>query len=244
MKKFTLKDIEEEYNNKSIVQAYANQVDQIGLWNIEKWVFEEYVEKDAKVLDIGCGAGRETIPLFELGWRNIIGADLSQGMIERARLLARKKGLENQFEVQDVTKLSYGEDSFDCVFLSANIIMCVPSFALREKAVEEVRRVLKNGGIAIFIIWDKDALEEQEFGDFAKVEDVKEYDLEKGDIVSAHYDLKESYLHEAEPNYLPELLQKNGFEIELMDYCDNIVPRDEREIYTKLSKIIVARKVS
>lgn len=242
MKKFTLEDIKEEYNDKSIVRAYADQVDGIGLWNIEKWVFDKYVKKDDKILNIGCGAGRETIPLYELGWHNIIGADLSQGMIDQAQLFAKEKELEIQFEVQDVISLPYEEANFDCVFLSANIIMCVPSFALREKAIEEIHRILKDGGIAIFIIWDKDALEEQEFDDFAKVDVTEKYDLEKGDIVSAHYNLKESYLHEAEPDYLPTLLREKDFKIELMDYCDNIVPHSEKEIYTKLSKIIIAKK--
>ena len=238
-----MKDIEEEYNEASIVKAYADQVENIGLWNIEKWAFENYVDKKAKILDIGCGAGRETIPLFEMGYENIIGADLSEKMIESAKAFAEQKSLNIPFEVQDITKLKYDDGSFDCVFLPANIIMCVPSFALRDQAVKETRRVLRCGGLAIFIVWDKDALENQEFEDFAKMEDADGYDLEKGDIVSAHYDLKVSYLHEAEPDYLPNLLKENGFEIERSDFCDNIVMHGEREIYTEKSKIIIARKI-
>jgi SAM-dependent methyltransferase len=39
---------------------------------------------DGRLLDIGCGAGRNAVPLAEAGWR-VLGTDLSRPMLAAAR---------------------------------------------------------------------------------------------------------------------------------------------------------------
>src|SRR3954467_3596295 len=39
---------------------------------------------DRRVLDIGCGAGRNAVPLARMGW-NVLGTDLSSPMLVAAR---------------------------------------------------------------------------------------------------------------------------------------------------------------
>ena len=52
--------------------------------------FEKYVARDALVLDVGCGYGRTLDELYRAGWRNLIGIDFSEAMIERGRAARRK----------------------------------------------------------------------------------------------------------------------------------------------------------
>jgi SAM-dependent methyltransferase len=47
-----------------------------------EWV--ENVDKASSVLDLGCGYGRITIELFKKGYKNIIGFDPSEQLIQRA----------------------------------------------------------------------------------------------------------------------------------------------------------------
>ena len=94
------------------------------------------------VLEIATGPGllaKHVAPSA----RHMIATDYSDGMIAEA-----KKGdcPENlTFEVADAMNLSYAADSFDAVII-ANALHIVPD---PEKALTEIDRVLKPGGILI-----------------------------------------------------------------------------------------------
>lgn len=47
--------------------------------------FSKYVNKESRILDVGCGYGRTLDELYRKGFRNLIGIDFSRGMIERGR---------------------------------------------------------------------------------------------------------------------------------------------------------------
>ena len=47
-------------------------------------VFEQYVKKEAEVLDVGCGDGYGTYKLSRTGYK-AVGVDLSEVMIQKGR---------------------------------------------------------------------------------------------------------------------------------------------------------------
>src|SRR3954469_1661276 len=49
-----------------------------------------------RVLDIGCGAGRNALPLARLGW-NVVGTDLSWPMLCAAAGSTHEQGLDDRF---------------------------------------------------------------------------------------------------------------------------------------------------
>jgi SAM-dependent methyltransferase len=51
-----------------------------------------------RVLDLGCGAGRNAVPLAALGW-NVVGTDLSLAMLVAAVERARRDAVERAFRV-------------------------------------------------------------------------------------------------------------------------------------------------
>ena len=75
-------------------------------------VFSKYVPKDARVLDAGAGTGLVGKSLHELGYRELVAMDLSQGMLDEAH----KKGvyLELRRMVMGET-LDFPTDHFDGV---------------------------------------------------------------------------------------------------------------------------------
>ena len=75
-----IKDLEytkSQYNKEENIKRYGEGI-KIGLWNSEKIIFDKYIDKKSKILDLGCGAGRTTFGLYELGYKNIIGLDIAK----------------------------------------------------------------------------------------------------------------------------------------------------------------------
>ncbi len=97
------------------------------------------------VLDIGCGAGMDLL----LAARRVgpsgraIGIDMTEAMRDRARGSAAAAGLTNvEVHRADATALPLTDSSVDVV-ISNGVINLVPE---KEKAIAEIRRVLRPGG--------------------------------------------------------------------------------------------------
>ena len=98
--------------------------------------------KDNVVLDAGCGFGYGTAYLADHAQR-IVGIDFSPDTIAWAQ--KKYPGKNISFKVADVTKLDFSDGYFDVVCLFEVI------HGLKEynKALAEIKRVLKKGGLFI-----------------------------------------------------------------------------------------------
>lgn len=97
------------------------------------------------ILDIATGTGDFAIMAAEmLHPQELIGADISEGMMEIGRKKVKEKGLEPiiRFEKEDCTTLSYPDNTFDAVTAAFGI----RNFANLDKGLSEMCRVLKKGG--------------------------------------------------------------------------------------------------
>ncbi len=97
------------------------------------------------VLDIGCGAGVDTIIAAQMVGPSgsVRGLDLVPEMLNRARENARLARAENvEFKEGSAEELPYPDTSFDVVISNGVFNLVVD----KGKALEEVRRVLKPGG--------------------------------------------------------------------------------------------------
>lgn len=106
-------------------------------------------QNPGKVLDIATGTGDLAISLAEKGLQNIVGLDLSKGMLEVARKKVKEKNLENQIELVqgDSENLPYSDDHFDAICVAFG----VRNFENLEKGLAEILRVLKPGGLFIVL---------------------------------------------------------------------------------------------
>jgi ubiquinone/menaquinone biosynthesis C-methylase UbiE len=100
---------------------------------------------EIKILDLGCGAGRTTIPLHEMGF-DVIGLDISKNLIEELN----KKNPKINCLVGDAKNLNFPKETFDIVIFSHNSLDCLETIEERETVLKEVNKVLKKKGYFIF----------------------------------------------------------------------------------------------
>ncbi len=109
-----------------------------------------YIEKDMKVLDIGCGTGTFAVKAAVKGAR-VTGIDISDEMLGIARKKVGDEGLEDTVELVNAGVLEmdglFGEKNFDCVV--SILVFSELSRDERTFALRECHRVLKDGGILI-----------------------------------------------------------------------------------------------
>lgn len=98
-----------------------------------------------KILDIATGTGDFAILAAKtLNPQKLIGADISEGMMNVGREKVKMLGLQDiiSFEKEDCLALSYPTESFDAVTAAFGI----RNFANLEQGLTEMCRVLKKGG--------------------------------------------------------------------------------------------------
>ena len=97
------------------------------------------------LLDIATGTGDFAILAAKmLKPERLIGADISEGMMEIGRQKVKQEGLDSvvNFEKEDCLNLSYEDGTFDAVTAAFGI----RNFADLDKGLREMQRVLKKGG--------------------------------------------------------------------------------------------------
>jgi ubiquinone/menaquinone biosynthesis C-methylase UbiE len=104
-------------------------------------------DKKGKVLDLGCGSGRNFIKKKGL---EFYGIDFSKQMVRLAKKKQYKKVLKS-----NAWKIKFSDNFFDCaLYISA--LHCIPSKENREKSLMELARVLKPKARAFISVWDKE----------------------------------------------------------------------------------------
>jgi len=101
------------------------------------------IGKGKKVLDIGSGKGVTACYLAQKHECEVVGVDLSKRMVEHAKEMAKKKGLDERisFRRADAHNLPFEDESFDIVLAE-----CTTMLLDKEKAFSEFLRVAKHGG--------------------------------------------------------------------------------------------------
>jgi len=106
-----------------------------------------------KVYDLGCGIGRHTVFFAEQGYQ-VYASDISEDAVQATKSWLEKAGLVADVHQGRITSIDHPDNTFDLV-VSFNVIY----HAFRPdiiKAVSEVFRVLKPGGIFYGTLLTKD----------------------------------------------------------------------------------------
>lgn len=126
--------------------TYDNSPGHSGLENAWRNVLSEIFHGKMRILDVGTGTGFLAILLAELG-HEVVGIDLSEGMLSVAREKAGKAGVSVDFRIADAESLPFDDGSFDAT-ICRHVLWTLPN---PEKAVREWSRVVRSGGKIVVI---------------------------------------------------------------------------------------------
>lgn len=101
------------------------------------------------VLDIATGTGDLAIAMASTNAKQIIGLDISSGMLDIGKQKINKKGLDTKIEMVlgDSEQLPFKDNTFDAITVAFGI----RNFENLENGLKEIRRVLKPGGVFIIL---------------------------------------------------------------------------------------------
>jgi len=102
--------------------------------------FATMLPKKAKVLDAGCGSGRDA-QYFKDYEFNITAIDAAENMVKEAK--KNVKGVK--FKHMDMTKTDFKDNTFDGIWANASLLHTEKKHV--PKTIKELKRILKKDGI-------------------------------------------------------------------------------------------------
>ncbi len=129
----------EDYERRILSYGYSTPA-------VTAWFFGRYVRpEDGTVLDAGAGTGLMGQVLAPLGYRDLIGVDISENMLE----LARKKGVYRELRPMELGgRLDLPTDAFAAV-VSTGVFAAGHA---PPESFDELIRATKPGGYVIFSV--------------------------------------------------------------------------------------------
>nr|WP_314644216.1 class I SAM-dependent methyltransferase [uncultured Pseudomonas sp.] len=110
-------------------------------------VLEQVGVEGRDVVQLGCNNGRESLSLFALGARSVVGVDQSDAFLDQARELAGLSPHEPEFIEADIHHLPAElHDRFDVALITIGVLNWMPDIG---EFFHHVAQTLKPGGVLV-----------------------------------------------------------------------------------------------
>ena len=140
------------YNGRfSDAVTHYDEVGQDYYANIAMALLEDFDLRNKEVLDVGCGTGILSAICLDRNPASLICADISEHMLEQCKTKINARGHARErieFWETDAESLPFKDNSVDVV-VSSMMLGMIPN---QLKAIFEMKRVLRSGGMLAFSI--------------------------------------------------------------------------------------------
>ena len=140
------------YYKEKIRKTYDKIAPKFSATHFEHFWIEDFID-GKKVLDIGCGAGRDAAVFVENEF-DYTGIDASKGMLK----VAADRVPKGIFKQMDFYNLEFPDNSFDGFWAAASFLHVPKEDA--GKVIKEAKRILKPGGVGFISIKEKTEIDE------------------------------------------------------------------------------------
>lgn len=148
------KELKTRYESFAQSLDYNTTASDFQLRELEIDTGAAYMHDGMQVLDVGCGLGYAPIQYATRFSVEAVGIDYAENMIVGAKRLfdERKPALRGsvRFEHASVLELPFPDGSFDVV-TSSRCLMALLDWELQKKALIEIARVLRPGGVLVLM---------------------------------------------------------------------------------------------
>ncbi len=169
-------------------------------------LLETSIDKDAFIVDYGCGYGRTLEEFYQVGYRNMLGLDFSSEMVARGH----KSFPYLNLQIVENTHTNLPCNSVDMVLLFA-LLTCITEDKQQQEVMDEVKRILKPGGVVYVsdFLLNNDERNNKRYAAYAEKYDLYGvFDLPEG-VTLRHHD----------ENYVKQLM--NDFSITHFEKTEN-----------------------
>jgi SAM-dependent methyltransferase len=159
----TTERVRANFNDPGTVLHYARAAQNLGLWTSERILIEQWLpDCGAPLLEVGCGAGRALLALWQLGYRDLTGVDFAESLLDVARRLASLQAAGGirwiHAEASRLQALDFGDPPrlFAGVLFLFNGLMQLPGRSRRRDALRALHGLCRTGAPLIFTSHDRD----------------------------------------------------------------------------------------
>jgi SAM-dependent methyltransferase len=133
--------------DKTAVKYAEKFINELDNKHLDKILLKAFIDKNiakGRLIDLGCGPGQTTKFLFDNGFTDTIGVDISQEMVK----VAKMTNPHLNFEQADMLNLKYKDNSFGSAIAFYSIVHF--NYDQVQTALKEIIRVLKENGELLF----------------------------------------------------------------------------------------------
>lgn len=162
-RKITAATVRADFNDLLSVVHYTRAAHELGLWKSERALIGRFFpDHHTHLLEAGCGAGRVTVGLWNLGYRRVTAFDFAEELVDQARSLAAERQTAGiTFLHADATCLpdsgEFRAGAFGGALFMFNGLMQIPGRENRRAALRELHRVCVPGAPLLFTTHDRDS---------------------------------------------------------------------------------------
>jgi ubiquinone/menaquinone biosynthesis C-methylase UbiE len=132
-----------EKNTRKSMEEFRNEAERL----------KAFLPDGGDVLEVAPGPGFLAIEMARDRGIRVTGLDISKTFVELARKNAAEAGVRVDFQLGNASQMPFGDKSFDLLVCRA----AFKNFSEPEKALKEMRRVLRPGGTGVIIDLRRDA---------------------------------------------------------------------------------------
>jgi ubiquinone/menaquinone biosynthesis C-methylase UbiE len=140
----------EKYEQPEVVEFWR-RFSQQGLQKCESEMLARYAPAPARVIDLGCGAGRVGLALKNSG-DTVTGLDLVWPMIRTARDLYAENNIAPNLLQADIQSIPCADARYDVALIFIAAIQHIAGRSARRAVLAEVARIIRSGGVLILAL--------------------------------------------------------------------------------------------